>query len=275
MTVPNGDMDKFMETEVGKGLPIVWNKKVRKQNQDMATSVFKEFYVKVEKGSDAGKLPTFSFGADGLCGCTMLLIVSRRAVYSAHYWESISFSPEHEWLEDGDTPETLFQTTVLDGLTKGVGKNKRKEQVPLTDAIGKIEDPFLHAYLITPKPTAKRPGYADKWVRIKNTVGDILPGLKDDSLWTNLEYKALSFGSKLLDTSRGKLLFKFDPDSEPAAVGPAVRIANRRRAALWFEGDAVPKHNDVWDGDAPTPIIVAPLPAQGPALSWPSPIVVV
>ncbi len=54
---------------------------------DMSTSVIQEF-SKLKPNEE------FSTGTAGLKGCTTLYIISRTGVFAAHYWESISFSPD-------------------------------------------------------------------------------------------------------------------------------------------------------------------------------------
>jgi len=38
----------------------------------------------------------FSYAAARLQGCTMLVVISRKGTYMAHYWESISFDPDED-----------------------------------------------------------------------------------------------------------------------------------------------------------------------------------
>jgi hypothetical protein len=111
MTLPDGTdaagMDSFMLSEEDSDLfeAIVWDKEVNGEPEDMATSMFEQF------GDEA-----FSLGTGFLCGCTTLVIISRRGVYTGHYWESISFSPDPAWEATYDTPEKAFRRTVIRGL---------------------------------------------------------------------------------------------------------------------------------------------------------------
>lgn len=126
MTLPAGrqssDMDKWMKTEIDEHLfeSTVWEKKVNGDIEDMATSMFSEF-----KGQ------AFSLGPGFLCGCTTMVIVSHRGVYMGRYWESISFSPDDDWVDHYGSSYDCFQNTVIEGLTKGIGKGRATEQVSL------------------------------------------------------------------------------------------------------------------------------------------------
>lgn len=55
----------------------------------------------------------FAYGTGGLHGCTMMAIVSNRAVYMAHYWEGYTISNEDSLAGDD---RTLWEERVLDSI---------------------------------------------------------------------------------------------------------------------------------------------------------------
>ncbi|KAL2070257.1 hypothetical protein VTL71DRAFT_13283 [Oculimacula yallundae] len=59
---------------------IVWDDGTE---TDFNTAVYKDL------SSEA-----LSLGSEGLCGCTVLLVVSRTGVYMSYYFESLAFSPD-------------------------------------------------------------------------------------------------------------------------------------------------------------------------------------
>ncbi|KAI0483743.1 hypothetical protein F4859DRAFT_512386 [Xylaria cf. heliscus] len=53
-----------------------------------------------------------NIGTEGLEGCTVLTVASRRAVYMAHFFENLAFAPD-----DGKAPDTAFQQNCLNLIT--------------------------------------------------------------------------------------------------------------------------------------------------------------
>lgn len=259
MTLPDGtqpsDMDTWMIKEMVPGLydAIVWDKHVKGEPQDMATSVFEEFQVL--KGTKLVDREAFSLGTAELCGCTTLIIISRRGVYMGHYWESISFNPDKVWLDHYGDKDKCFEKTVIDGLTSGVRSGGSQEQVSLKGQASKIEDQYIKAYLMIPTESNNDvvDGYRDRWTQMKDTVNEFVPTINTPPLppppgtvpppgpapknrWTEVKYDALNNENPLLQTTaRGRVLFKFDPNEN-----------GKKRAALWVEQNATPYHNDVW-----------------------------
>jgi len=201
--------------------PIVWDKGPEDDEEDMATSDFEEF-----------KNEAFILGTGWLCGCTTLVIVSRKGVYYAHYWGNISFAPDEKFkFKDADE---AFKKTVVKGLTEGI----EWEQTSLKNYAGKIDDEYIRAYLMIPHETWDDipDGYRDKWNQIKSIVGDFIPKLKGPARWKDKN-------DALLDnTARGRILFKFDPDHRATPN----QQQGRKKAILWIEGNRTPHHDDVW-----------------------------
>ncbi|EED17204.1 hypothetical protein TSTA_022580 [Talaromyces stipitatus ATCC 10500] len=175
MTLPDGTdaaaMDRFMLAEEESDLfdAIVWDKDVNGEPEDMATSKFEQFGDKA-----------FSLGTGFLCGYTTLAIISRKGVYTGHYWDSISFSPDQAWIDEYGSAEEAFRRTVILGLTQGVGRNRRiPEQVSLRNQAGKFEDNYIRAYLRIPDTDSDQnpEGYRPQWNAMRNLVNRFVPTL--------------------------------------------------------------------------------------------------
>lgn len=232
MTLPDSSMDAFMVQEIDAAGPVVWDSEVEGEPESSATSVFQNF-----EGS------AFSYGLSGLSGCTAMVLVSRKAVYFGHYWESISFSPDRDWIQKYGSKASCFEDTVIKGLTDGISNGDQPEQESLSGHSQDIDDDFLRGYLIIPTkgPRGKADPYRDLWNKMKSAVGGILPKMADSDRWKEVTYEPLNAGSNIdsntLDhTARGRLLFKFDPDHE-----------NEKKATLWVESENnPPAHDDAW-----------------------------
>lgn len=244
MNVPGPDenMDTWMTEELSKdsNRPIIWQRKKNGQPEDMATSAYTEFAQEKE---------AFSMGTAGLCGCTVLIIVSRQAVYIGHYWESISFWTNDEWLKSNGGPfkdqDDAFQKTVIKGLTEGARAGK--EQVMLKGKDKWLNDDYTQAYLMIPNKNSagKNDPYRDQWKQMIAKAGEFIPKLiekNDDGTWKRIHehpYTPLPGDPRLDTTSAGKILFKYDPDEDGDGKG-------KKRTAIWQEGNKTPIHNDVW-----------------------------
>ncbi|KAF2120140.1 hypothetical protein BDV96DRAFT_674367 [Lophiotrema nucula] len=226
-------MGRFMLEETGgaHAWPIVWDSR----GSDMNTADFETF---------RNRRKEFSFQTHGLIGCTVLAIISRKGVYIAHYWESISFSIEQEWLEKYKTQERAFDETVIQALNNGI----KGQQKSLRSHKPEVDDEHIRAYLMRPFDSydETEDGYRDKWNRMKDTVGDILPTLKDESRWTEIIYHRVA-SSEDLNGPRGRCLFKFDP-KHPTGNGDTTTKSTR----FWSEANFRPWHEDDWDSTAPT-----------------------
>lgn len=241
MTLPVNSMHYFFNNEMVKGpfRPIVWE---NTQGDDFCTATFQEIGGTIAK----------SLGTRRLCGCTVLVVVSRTGVYMAHYWENIAFAPDPDWIIEHGTPENVFEQTVIKGLRVGVqGVDPLPEQISLTKVASQITaGENIKGYIIGPDKNfdfKENPGnyetYKERWARIRKTVGEIIPALKDDDpvnspnpLWTEIRYKKLLPNDRRLGTTAaGKVLFKYDPDHE-----------GKKKAAMWVENNLADRHNDEW-----------------------------
>ncbi|KAL4739051.1 hypothetical protein BDV11DRAFT_188544 [Aspergillus similis] len=237
---------------------------------------------------------------DGLCGCTALLIASRRAVYFAHFFENISFlDPDYA---NNATARERFEDIVIGFLDTGDdlmgevydedGDLVLREYVALTDNLH-FFTPDTNPSIIIVSPVdevedAVEQGvevngvveygegllYEDYIERLKEYLAEILPGIEP----TVFSYEALDSNDALLDGWRGKGLYQYDPEAE---VNPT------RRGARFFyqaediedqddeEGEGYPMgrlYHDYWDpllfGDGEDrDLDVADYPVQRPDLS--------
>ncbi|KAK0610870.1 hypothetical protein B0T14DRAFT_529228 [Immersiella caudata] len=175
----------------------------------------------------------------GLAGCTGLLIVSKKGVYMAHYWENIAFNQDKKTPRPYPDQEQAFEGTVIRGLEQGVvgdpARGAKQEQASLRAVAPALDDEDIHAFLIIPATGQSDVGlgipdpYRTYWSRIKNTVGEILPRLKpktdptDTDLWTEYPYRPVEDEEEepgkapwLWRSSRGRILFKYDPNHRRA-----------------------------------------------------------
>ncbi|KAL4907227.1 hypothetical protein BDW74DRAFT_176008 [Aspergillus multicolor] len=232
MELPDNNMGIFYQHQLPHlSEPIVPHEQAE-EAEDMSTAVMKTF-------GSLGRREQYSTGTAHLCGCTTMYIISHKAVYATHWWENVSFDPDPEWLGDR-TEEQLFQSTVLDMLTKGGTYH------PRLDA-SLIEDNYIKAYLIHPTQTSKEEendeGYKEQWEAIRSTVGKLVPTLQDEGRWTDIPYEALEEDDERLDGedgTAGKNLFKYDPLHifEGRKKGPL--------AMMWAEDRVEPWHRDQW-----------------------------
>jgi hypothetical protein len=169
--------------------------------------------------------------ADSLLQCTGLLIVSKKGIYIAHYWENISFNMDPVYRDRYKTQKGAFQATVARGLRDGVVGDPRlgyrREQESLRSVAQLIDHESIHAFLMIPDtdPDGTPDPYREYWDRIKSIVGEILQRLNnpnDANRWTEYSYHPQQDEEitvvngveiePLLTTSRGRMLFQFDPN---------------------------------------------------------------
>jgi hypothetical protein len=79
------------------------------------------------------------------------------------------------------------------------------------------------------------------WGEIKSKVTKFLPKLGETGRWTEIIYEATS-DTDALATSRGRLLFQFDPEQ---VKSPSRRAGkDTKMAVMWVETREV--HRDEW-----------------------------
>lgn len=157
MKLPGGDtksiMDGFMNDEMESDMfeLIVWPRSVGAEFEDMATADFRKF----------GNEEALSLGTDSLCGCTVPAIVSRKGDYMAHYYKGVSFVPQKVWINHYGSEDKCF-------------------------------DDHVRAYIMRPNKGWKKGEdlfknkYEKRWDKIRETVGNLVPKLKDASRWEDI-----------------------------------------------------------------------------------------
>ncbi|PLB46598.1 hypothetical protein P170DRAFT_477479 [Aspergillus steynii IBT 23096] len=227
MNLPGTDMGDFYFHEFPRLTERIVPHDTAPVAEDMTTGIMRTF-------SSIRVPQQYSTGAEGLEGCTVLYIISRKAVYGVHWFENVSFDPDPEWLE-GTNEHELFQTTVIDTLIHG------GRYLPKLNA-RRIDDEYIHAYMIRPNETHDElPGYVDEWRRIEATVGDIIPRLKEKKRWHYFDYNASQpMNPQNERETAGRNLFKYD-SAHPIGGGQTQKLAK-----LWMEGNPKANHSDIW-----------------------------
>lgn len=185
-----------------------------------------------------------SVGTSHLCGCTSLVIISQRGVYSTHYWESISFDPDDDFrlTVNGvkETNEQVFVRTVLTPLQKGASRRTVISQEKLDPRkIGNAEGDNIRAFLVRPDGPANDQyveDYQQKWARIKSTVGGIVSLLDPNTeggraRWQEVIYEPTDNQGVLDNQANGRILIKYDPDHE-----------GKKKVILWVEKNKIYEH---------------------------------
>lgn len=244
MNLPGpGGIQDFMIDETGDAQGVVWtlSEKVdgQKHEYDVNTSVLTKF--------SAYQSRALSLSAVELRGCTMLAIVSRKAVYISHWWESISFNTDQADLDaEETTQEQLFQETILKPLKDGYRTKGQTIQVSLRLNADALDDDHIRAYLIHPSTHSKedtsdmQTGYREYWDRIKEAVLEYLPRLKEPNRWNDIPYDVVpdELEHELDSTARGRMLFKYDHNH----VNENGRVM--QRTLIWSETNEI--HRDEW-----------------------------
>lgn len=185
------DLEDFIKTETdsqGQAEKIIWQVGEEDDQYDVNTAMYRDFTAE------------FSYAAARLKGCTMLVVISRKGIYMAHYWESISFDPDEDQLgtyENGEkeTSKDIFQRIVLDELTKGVEEEGEIVQQSSREFVSRrLSDDHVTAYLIRPRKSQRneanedmglgsappdQAGYPELWKKTKDKVVEIVPKIGD------------------------------------------------------------------------------------------------
>ncbi|KAE8371193.1 hypothetical protein BDV26DRAFT_286978 [Aspergillus bertholletiae] len=212
MELPDDNIGDFYGKELPHLTePIVPHEEVPTA-EEMSTGVMKTF-------SSVKRRQQYSTGTAHLSGCTTMYIISRKGVYTTHWWENVSFDPDDIWRNPADqTDDEIFQATVIDILRNG-GRYHPKLDKNL------IEDDYIQAYLIRPA-----------------TAWNEEPG-GNTSLWTEILYNTLNNNAPELNKDDGtyrKNLFKYNPLHifESGVKGPL--------AILWVKDKFTPYYKDHW-----------------------------
>ncbi|KAI1421434.1 hypothetical protein F5Y12DRAFT_704443 [Xylaria sp. FL1777] len=171
-----------------------------------------------------------NIGIEGLEGCTVLTVVSRRAVYMGHFFENLAFSPD-----DGQDPDTAFQQNCLNLIT-GRGQTSGTQGDHLDPSLFTGANGPAIAYIMTPRqdqddPTPQNPNppapgpttqlYASRMSQLSQTLTTLIPGVGV----TYYNYIATNVENYKQDY-QGKALFEFDPNADGS---------NHPNFRLWYE----------------------------------------
>ncbi|KFY69307.1 hypothetical protein V496_00351, partial [Pseudogymnoascus sp. VKM F-4515 (FW-2607)] len=150
---------------------------------------------------------TFQMGAKQVHGCTMVTVVSRRAVYMGHFWEVPSWAVEFE-----------FKARVIN-LISGNGI-PFGDSPPLDPSLFNGPHDDTRIYIMhprrTPTSTSQKPRYPGKLRRLKSMLTG-LTGLLPNAPTVLWLYKRLDHDLKqdrldARNTQRGHAIFQFDPN---------------------------------------------------------------
>ncbi|KAK8134604.1 hypothetical protein PG984_006616 [Apiospora sp. TS-2023a] len=226
------DMDKFMKAETAD-LTNTGFATQPVRGGDRSTAAFVPITTRTRKPESAGM--------SGLEGCTGLLLVSRKGMYGAHYWENMAFDLDDFWKKSFEDQETAFQKVVLDLLENGDDYHKALKGEVAKD----IDDDSLRAYLMIPDlgENGQPDPYRQYWNRLKARVGELVPRLdvkqdegrnENEKRWQEIQYHpAQDDEPKQGDDARGKMLVKFDPKHN-----------KKRKQTVWIERKQI--HDDEW-----------------------------
>ena len=142
------------------------------------------------------------FGQGNIRGCTVLLVVSKYAVYQAHLWEVPSMRKKegHKLLPN----ENVFQQNILEYLDHD--NELRKPQLKGSGANGQYPNASPQVYIITPKsPRGSGLQYSNKVNQIGEKVNTVL-GLPQNTEPKIYDYQ--KFGSTV-----NSVLFMYDPNN--------------------------------------------------------------
>lgn len=172
----------------------------------------------------------YELGTGGLTGCSVLTIVSRRAVFMAHFFESLAFSrpTKAQLIEAGEDPDTYPRlnfvgqvTNLIDqsrGATVGIGPSL---DVSLFNNAGDgSDDPGdnTKAFIMTPRKWNGAEGEAEFTNKINSIITQVkglLPNLGDVPIY---DYVRLNMAdeaeeAELYTNARGSAFFQYDPSN--------------------------------------------------------------
>ncbi|GAB7332394.1 hypothetical protein MBLNU13_g04210t1 [Cladosporium sp. NU13] len=168
----------------------------------------------------------FKIGTGNLEGCTVLTIVSNRAVYMGHFWETLSMQTNKQLTENvlnlitGDTPKTY---TTGPKLTESLYKDGEVWGFIMTPRAMSYRKGENRKRIGTGRPAAKgKLQYPTRVRKIQETVENMVPGIN----WAIWDYPITADGIAPPAPAR-EALFEYDPKAD--AVGKNWR--------LFYEGE--------------------------------------
>ncbi|CRK33926.1 hypothetical protein BN1708_006195 [Verticillium longisporum] len=158
----------------------------------------------------------FKMGIKGMCGCTAVIVTSKKGAYISHHWERPTVIAAFE-KHGAPTPgaadgETVFQQDVIEELHDALtclGFNKN-------------EDKDVQVFIFTKVDTSSRTvKYAPQVDQIKNKVVERIPGLSKGDI-KDLPYYTRESVANALDTADGKVIISYDPKAGGGKAGYQV-----------------------------------------------------
>ncbi|KAH0556999.1 hypothetical protein GP486_005215 [Trichoglossum hirsutum] len=145
----------------------------------------------------------FNIAVVGLCGCTVLVVISNQAVYITHYFEDLAFDAE-----PGD-PAPDLQGTVLNFLN-----NPMNGYDSLAQHSALFNDPSTTVYFMSPAKRSKVL-YDTQLNDIGTAIRAILPNMVNNMQeygYPPLDMKKGPDKTLMATTTLGRALFEYDPN---------------------------------------------------------------
>ncbi|KAL2821547.1 hypothetical protein BJX63DRAFT_417940 [Aspergillus granulosus] len=183
----------------------------------------------------------FQMGTSGLCGCTQVTFVSRRAVWMAHFWETYSYC-DSDWVPSEGPPTAAngyppgpdntdhlasyraFQERILNALSQQYpagptiqhGRKPKAyimpEGPPIQANLFNRPDDGTMLFVMSPKKSSRDNTfrYSNRVPLIMDTIADIL-----DRRPVEYAFPYLPFNMR---NKRGHALFQYDLDADGAGT---------------------------------------------------------
>ncbi|TGJ78222.1 hypothetical protein E0Z10_g10548 [Xylaria hypoxylon] len=175
-----------------------------------------------------------NIGTERLEGCTVLTVVSRKAVYMAHFFENLAFAPD-----DGKAPDSAFEQNCINQIT-GRGQTWRTRGDSIDPSLFTGNNGPAFAYIMTPRqeqadPTRQNPNppvpgpdtqlYAERMRQLSQTLTSLIPGLWV-VYYNYIAANAAQYEEQDAQQHRGKALFEYDPNADGN---------NNANFRIWYE----------------------------------------
>ena len=165
----------------------------------------------------------YELGTGGLTGCSVLTIVSRRAVFMGHFFESLAFSrpTRAQLIAEGQNPDTYPRlnfvgevTNLIDqslGTTAGVGPS-------LDVSLFNLPTDNTQAFIMTPRAWNGNAGawqYTNKINSVIGQVQGLLPNIANIPVtdYVRLDMEDPAQEAELYSNARGAAFFQYDPNN--------------------------------------------------------------
>ncbi|OJJ03001.1 hypothetical protein ASPVEDRAFT_712611 [Aspergillus versicolor CBS 583.65] len=193
----------------------------------------------------------FQMGTSGLCGCTQVTLVSRRAVWMAHFWETYSHG-DSDWVPSLGTPTaangyppgpdntdhvasySAFEERIIDALseqepagpTMQRGRKPKDyimpEGPPIQANLFNRPDDGTMLFVMSPRKSSRdnRFRYSNRVPLIMDAITDILGRRPVEYMFPYLPLNMRVRRDRELagQNKRGHALFQYDPDADGAGT---------------------------------------------------------